>query len=181
MKIGKLVQKLKNIVTTIFFALAIFFLVCTLLPVTTNIKCLGYATLTVKTNSMKDVLNAGDVIIIKRADLKTLNAGDIITFYADYEGDGKKDIFTHFIAQIEGDETGFQIRTKSNITDRWDNWTLTEKDVIGKVESSFHGIFYYLSVYHFSINTGTMMTILLLLASGFLLISSKNDKSNFLS
>lgn len=181
MKIGNLLQKLKSIFATIFFVLAIYFLVYTLLPVSAKIKCLGYATLTVKTNSMKGVLSAGDVIIIKKADLETLKAGDIITFYADYEGDGEKEVFTHFIAQIERDETGFHIRTKSNITDRWDNWILTEKDVIGKVDNSFHGIFYYLSAHNFSINTGALITTLLLFASGFLLISTKNDRSNFLS
>ena len=95
--------------------------------------------LSVVSDSMEPTINKGDMITGKTLTLeekKELKTGDIITFFADLDGDGIKDINTHRIVAVlgEGDDIGF--RTKgdnaakypTNVVD--DGYTVRLDDVI---------------------------------------------------
>lgn len=76
-----------------------------------NVPSIGDVTiLTVKTDSMKPVFEAGDIIIAKKVDdqdAENLQVDDIITFaMSDVDGDGYRDLNTHRIVEVIKDESG---------------------------------------------------------------------------
>lgn len=174
-KMDGFIRRLTDAFVSLLFIMAMLFLIYNFIPAKTKIKYLGFSTLTVQTDSMKGVLEIGDIVIIQKAYLENLEIGDIITFFADYDGDGKKEVFTHFVSEVKEVEGRFEIRTKPNISENWDNWILSEQDVIGQVNNSFHGIFYYMYKYNFSILMGGLITTVLVLSAGicFMLIEDK--------
>lgn len=179
-KTSNLVRKLNDAFVSLFFAVAILFVIYNFLPSKTKIKYLGFSTLTVQTDSMEGVLEIGDIVVIKKADMEKLEVGEIITFYADYDGDGKKEVFTHFVAEVKALENRFEIRTKPNISNNWDNWILTEQDIVGKVDDNFHGIYYYMYKYNFSIYMGGLITVVFLLSAGLCFMLIEDRKPPFI-
>ena len=95
--------------------------------------------LSVVSDSMEPTIKKGDMITGKTLTLeekKELKTGDIITFFADLDGDGIKDINTHRIVAVlgEGDDIGFRTkgdnaaRYPTNVVD--DGYTVRLDDVI---------------------------------------------------
>lgn len=101
-----------------------------------------YKLLTVTSNSMYPVFEAGDLIMIVRSE--QIEAGDIITFHTK---DGS--LLTHRVMEIKADG---EIVTKGDANetiDKWDNWKLTDVKTVylakipkvGYVVWWFKGIF----------------------------------------
>ena len=100
-----------------------------------TIKIFRFQPFVTLTESMDPVINVNDVVFttpFKEADAKV---GDIITFKADIDYNGTKEIVTHYIYEI--DRTGSEaiIRTNrhfnSDETITPDTWLIPESDVIG--------------------------------------------------
>lgn len=86
----------------------------------------------IQTNSMEPVINAGDVVIIEEISPKEVEVNDIIAFTVDITNDNKDDVVVHYIADIiEFDEDTLVFKTKPEISDQQDSWTLEEHDIIG--------------------------------------------------
>lgn len=90
----------------------------------------------VLTRSMEPVINVDDVVIVTRPDIDALKEGDIITFKADINYDGHKEIVTHYIYSIEENSAGeLSIRTHRHFQDSNnispDTWRLSEEDILG--------------------------------------------------
>lgn len=95
--------------------------------------------LSVVSDSMEPTIQKGDMITGKTLSLeekKELGAGDIITFFADLDGDGVKEINTHRIVKVlsVGEDTAF--RTKGDNAARYpinvedDGYSVRLDDVI---------------------------------------------------
>ncbi len=90
----------------------------------------------VLTNSMEPVINTQDVVVVGKADVSTLEVGDIITFHVDINQDGNQEVVTHYIYDIDdsGDDINFSthrhFENANDITP--DNWTVHEDDVLGE-------------------------------------------------
>ena len=113
--------------------LLLVFIVIQLVPMEVSLQLFGFRPLVVVTDSMTGELNTLDLVVIKRATPETLRPNDIITFYApDNSPLPKNSLITHFIASIEPQGDGWEIHTKSNLSKQWDDWTLTEHDIVGK-------------------------------------------------
>lgn len=84
--------------------------------------------------SMSPVIEIGDIVIantgFKHEDLKV---DDIIVFYADaIESSGTKEVVVHYIAEINISGTGERTYLTKNERDTaYDDWTLTDEDIIG--------------------------------------------------
>ena len=102
-----------------------------------TVKVFGYKPYVVITDSMEPFIKVNDLIIVKNPKTDELVTGDIITFYADINYDGEKEIVTHYVYSInenlDGDlvfrthrhfEAGDQVFT--------DNWVIGEEDVLGQ-------------------------------------------------
>ena len=92
-------------------------------------EIIKYQHFVVVSNSMEPKINVNDGIIVKPTPSMDLQVGDIITFKVDINKDGHDEYVTHYIAQIDKEE----IRTKPNISDKWDTWVLHENQIVGKV------------------------------------------------
>lgn len=91
-----------------------------------------YNTYAIGSSSMDPVLKFGDLVVIDTSvPLEDLEAGSIIAFYTDKEGDGITDVVVHYLYSINDDGTIRTYRTKPNVSDDIDSWVLTDEDIIG--------------------------------------------------
>lgn len=86
----------------------------------------------IATNSMEPVINVDDVVFIDSStELEDLETGQIIAFYADINGDDVKEIVVHYLYSIEVVDGENVYRTKPHVSDRLDEWSLSDDDIIG--------------------------------------------------
>ena len=88
-------------------------------------KVLGYSYFRVETNSMKDIFMAGDVIIVKKIQLKKIKNNDIITF----RRPNTSVTVTHRV--VEKDEENKWIKTKGDNNQSSDGEEIYEENIIG--------------------------------------------------
>jgi len=100
-----------------------------------TIKIFRFQPFVVVTESMEPVINVNDMIIATPFDIEEAKVGDIITFEADIDFNGTKEVVTHYIYSI--DRTGETpiIRTNRHFEEGEeivpDTWLLTSNDIIG--------------------------------------------------
>ena len=133
-------ELISMIVAFVVIGVLALYIVLQLVAPDLTVKVFGFKPYVVITESMEPVLNVNDMVIVKRFDVEELEAGDIITFRADIDYDGDKEIVTHYIYSIGEDDDGYRIRTRRYYEEESqyapDNWTLSEDDVLGLY--SFH-------------------------------------------
>ncbi len=126
--------------TVLFFVVAgillSYVLIEAILPNQT-IKVFGFKPYVVITNSMEPEINVHDIVIVKRFDAAELEVDDIITFMADINYDGTKEVVTHYIYAITENAQGdliFQTRRYFENPDDYtaDTWFLTESEILGQ-------------------------------------------------
>lgn len=97
-----------------------------------TIKVFQFQTYVVVTESMEPLINVNDLVVDTNPNLDKLNEGDIITFYADIDYNGTKEVVTHYIYSIGTDSLGNRIfRTVRNGGTVPDTWVLHDEDILG--------------------------------------------------
>lgn len=104
--------------------------------------------LVVVSGSMEPVIPKGSLIVITKYDSESLIIDDIITFKVDIDNDGKLEMVTHYIADIQSDHEVITFKTKPNVTNRVDNWDVPVENIIGKVELSVPYLGYFALFLH---------------------------------
>lgn len=102
-----------------------------------TVKVFGVKPYVVITDSMEPFINVNDLIIVKNPKTDELETEDIITFYADINYDGEKEIVTHYIYSINENPDGdlvFKTHRHFEAGDQvfTDNWVIGEEDVLGQ-------------------------------------------------
>lgn len=130
-------KKTRKILANIAFAFTIILLVLLilvqLLPTKVVMSTIGFKPFVVITNSMQEEVDVLDGVFVAVSKIEDLEQGDIISFYADINGDGTKDVVTHYVAEIVTEDSEEIIHTKSNVSERYDTWDVKEEDLIGKM------------------------------------------------
>lgn len=104
-----------------------------------TVKMLGFKSYTILSDSMKPILNVGDIVIATRKDIADVEVGDIIAFNTkdDY-------VVTHMVAKKYNNDAGkILLRTKPNNleadvdvdSDMLDKWVISESDYIGVINT----------------------------------------------
>ncbi len=138
----KVVKIVLNVLLWIFLLFALFMMIFAFASISNdyNVPILGdKVILCVASDSMEPTIKKGDMIAGKALSLeekKELKAGDVISFYVDLDGDGKKEINTHRIVAVFGVGDDAYFRTKGdnaarypiNVTD--DGYNVRLDDVI---------------------------------------------------
>lgn len=141
-KAKKITKIVLNVLLWVFLLFALFMMIFAFASISNDygVPILGKkVVLSVVSDSMEDTIDKGDMIVGKTLTLEekqTLKKGDIITFFADLNGDGTKEINTHRINKVigTGDDMGF--RTKGDNAARYpvnvedDGYTVRLDDVI---------------------------------------------------
>lgn len=126
---------LKQIGTVFFFfisGLLILYILLELFIPDMTIKVFQFKPYVVITESMEPVINVDDMVIVYNPNIEELEVGDIITFMADIDYNGTKEVVTHYIHSINEDTEGnLTFRTNRYGSDIADTWILQESDVIG--------------------------------------------------
>lgn len=93
------------------------------------ISTFGFQYFVIQTDSMVPVINVGDIVVLEKADLDHIERNQIMSFYADINDDGKKEVLTHYFDLTEEENGITYYRTKSEKgADRYD---VTADDIIG--------------------------------------------------
>lgn len=87
----------------------------------------GYKPLTVLSNSMVPIFEAGDVIITREVDAEDLKEGDIISFYNE-----EKNLITHRITSIVGESGEKHFYTQGDNNKTMDEDITTADEIVGK-------------------------------------------------
>ena len=100
-----------------------------------TIKIFRYQPFIVVTESMEPVFNVNDMVIATAFDADEAEVGDVITFKADIDYNGTKEVVTHYIYEIDRSGSEAIIRTHRHFgegeTVTPDTWLIPEGDVIG--------------------------------------------------
>ncbi|MFA7561746.1 MAG: signal peptidase I [Candidatus Izemoplasmatales bacterium] len=126
-------KSLEVVTSSIFYFIVVvlvFYILVELLLPKQTVKIFGFKPYSVITRSMEPVIMDGDFIIVGNAKYDELVPQDIISFYADFDNDGKKEIITHYIASVNDD--GARRTYKTQGYERpIDSWILTDSDILG--------------------------------------------------
>jgi signal peptidase len=94
-------KKTINLVGSIlFFALAgllVLYILLELFLPNMTIKVFQFKPYVVVTESMEPVIDVDDLIIVTNTNVDSLEVGDIITFRADIDYNGTKEVVTHYL------------------------------------------------------------------------------------
>lgn len=105
-----------------------------------TVKIFKFQPYIVVTESMEPVYNVNDMVVVTEFDINEAQVGDVITFYADIDYNGTKEIVTHYIYEIDRSGAEAIIRTNRHFDDGEtvtpDTWLIPESDVIG--QASLH-------------------------------------------
>jgi signal peptidase len=100
-----------------------------------TIKIFRFQPYIVLTESMEPVLDVNDMVIITPFDIEEAKVGDMITFEADIDYNGSKEIVTHYIYSIVTTDEDTFIRTNRHFEESSDiipdTWLIQEADIIG--------------------------------------------------
>lgn len=138
---------MKNIIENVKIILSMGFIGALLLYIGMNIfvpdmvvKVFQFQPYVVVTESMEPEINVNDMVVVKQFDIDEAEVGQIITFEADIDYNGTKEVVTHYIYSIDDSKEETIIRTHRHYeegeTITPDTWLLTADDVIGSY--SFH-------------------------------------------
>lgn len=142
-------KKVLNIVKTVFVwlvvILAVSMMIFTIVSVTTfnrnDRNLFGYKLYIVNTDSMSATdFNAGDLILVKEVDPRTLKEGDIITFMSQ-DSNSFGQTITHKIRRLTTDAEGNPgFVTYGTTTDTDDETVVTYLYILGKYEARIPGL-----------------------------------------
>ena len=99
-----------------------------------------YDTFAIRTDSMEPVIMVGDVVVTKEIDPDEILIGDIIAFKVDITGDEVDDVVVHYIAEINTNGDQLIFKTKPEVSDTLDRWTIEEHDIVGLYQFKVGGI-----------------------------------------
>lgn len=136
-------EKVKNVINKIISIVVIVFLVFAVLVTIMAFSTLnnkdgvpaigGVALLTVESDSMAPTFKKGDLILGKKVtDIKAAekyNENDVITFFADLDGDGKTELNTHRIVSITGEGENVIYKTKGDNNMSEDSYNVYPRDI----------------------------------------------------
>lgn len=136
---------LKTTIVSLIVLLAVSMMIFTIISCTTfnrnDRDLFGYKMFIVNTDSMAATdFNAGDLILTKEVDPKTLKEGDIITFMSQ-DTNSFGEIITHKIRKLTTDAEGNPGFVTYGTTNNVDDATIvTHSYVLGKYESHIKGL-----------------------------------------
>lgn len=124
--------QVKSILFYIVAGLLLFYILIELFMPSQTVKIFQFKPYVVITESMEPVINVNDLIIVTNPNLDKLEVGDIITFNADIDYNGTKEIVTHYIFSITENTDGDRIfKTVRNGGTVPDVWILKDGDILG--------------------------------------------------
>lgn len=134
------VKLLENIKTVVFFIISgvlVLYIAINIFMPENTVKVFGFKPYVVVTDSMEPYINVNDLIIVKNPKSDELEEEDIITFYADINYDGEKEIVTHYIYSISENDDGYLFfKTHRYFAEGeqvfYDNWVISEDDILGE-------------------------------------------------
>jgi signal peptidase len=92
-------------------------------------RLLDWQGVIVLTGSMEPALDTGGVAFVDRVPPEKIGVGDIMTFT---RPDSRQQV-THRVTEVTATSDGPQFRTKGDANDTPDGWTVTSRQVVGKV------------------------------------------------
>ena len=136
---SKYLKLIKNI---LFYAVVIFlasYLLVDAFATDKTVKIFGFKAYVVASPSMEPTLNRNDAVIIKKADIDEIKAGDIITFKAYLPDLGDYGYVTHYVGLVVGEGEDKIFKTHGEGLEDYDVWVnsdgspdeVTIDDIIG--------------------------------------------------
>lgn len=132
---SNLKENIKIVLGFIIATVLLIYIVVQIVAPELSVKVFGFKPYVVITESMEPEINVRDMVFVKQFNLQEAEVGDIITFKADIDYNGSKEVVTHYIYAINtnGEDTIIQTtRHWENPEDaRPDTWILHSEDVLG--------------------------------------------------
>lgn len=176
--VEKIAAVINNLINLLLIISMLVMLVIILKP-NTVIKQMKRSLLVVVSGSMEPRIPKGSLIMIRKEKPENIEVGQDITFKVDIDGDYELELVTHTVAEIEIENGKYSFKTKPNIVDQLDDWTIPEKDILGVVEGSVPQLGYFTLFLHenivpvlFTLNTIVITQLILSF------LRNKREKNN---
>lgn len=135
MEKSTLKEKIIMVGSFLVIAVLLIYIVVQLAAPSLSVKVFGFKPYVIITESMEPEIMVRDMVVVRKFDIDEAKVGDIITFEADINYDGTKEVVTHYIYIIAEDGENTKIRTNryyEDINDATpDPWVLEPDDVLG--------------------------------------------------
>ncbi len=135
MKKSSMKQNIAMIVSFIIIAILLIYIVIQIAAPNMTVRIFGFKPYVVITESMEPEINVRDMVFVRKFDIEDAKVGDIITFEADIDYNGTKEIVTHYIYAINTNGIVTTIQTNRHWEDMNDavpdSWVLLPDDVLG--------------------------------------------------
>ena len=133
----------------------------------------------ISSNSMDPTIKYGDIIIVKQVNIEDLKVGDIVTFYVDFNLDGKDEVVTHYLAEINTNEDNkYFFRTHRENTTIYDSWLIEEEDIIGRYVTKIKSIGKISLYIQSGFGLGIFIVDIIIIIFISMILSSLNDDKN---
>jgi len=169
--------------TGLFFLVAgilIIYIVIGLFLPDQSVKVFGFKPYVIVTNSMEPVLKVNDLVVVKKADTENLKVDDIITFRADINYDGEKEVVTHYVYSVAGTGDNLIIRThpyyENSVDVIPDFWVLNGDDILGEYMFNIPKLGYVVEFVKSPFGIGAMVVNIGVIAGIVYLIKNGKDK-----
>ena len=135
-KVKKPIRIALNVILWIFLAFAFVMMVFAFASISNDygVPVMGNKViLNVVSGSMEPTIKKGDLIagkVLTLEEKQALQTGEIITFFADINGDGTKEINTHRIVEVNGAGSDTTFRTKGDNNELKDGYVIRLDDII---------------------------------------------------
>src|SRR3989344_432313 len=91
----------------------------------------GNKALIVRSGSMSPAIDVGSIVVARPADNAVYKIGDIIAFRSEKN---PETLITHRVVSVGKDKAGVFYKTKGDANEEADGWSVSSKNVLGKVE-----------------------------------------------
>jgi signal peptidase len=135
MKKNNLKENIEIVVTTLLIGFFLIYIIVQLFLPNMSVKVFGFKPYIVITESMEPVISVNDMVVDRKFKLDKAKEGDIVTFLADIDYNGTKEVVTHYIYSINEVNDTAIIRTHRYYapgeTVVPDTWLLSPDDILG--------------------------------------------------
>jgi signal peptidase len=132
-KNSKLIKRIISIFLYVLSGLFLLYIFISLVAPNAVIHIFQFRTDTVVIGTMRPVMNKDDLAFTFKTNVDKLEVGDIISFMADIDYNGEKELVSHYIHSINENDEGIRVfKTIRQNGTTPDTWELFDNDIIGK-------------------------------------------------
>ena len=123
-------ERVKRLLKALNILISIFLIIIAISVAFIAFPQFGNKALIVRSGSMQPAIDVGSIVVTRPIENGTYSKGDIIAFRSEKNSET---LITHRVVSVEKGPDGTFYKTKGDANEEVDGWSVSEKNVLGKV------------------------------------------------